>query len=67
MNTKVFLDCKVIVHVESFVAERTGIHFLVLTLIFRAVMGVNRTMICTECLLAVLALYWQPVFLLTGV
>ena len=66
MKAEILFNWKVVIDVQSFVAERTDKNFLVLFLIFGAVMRLNGGMVSTKYFGAVFAFDREPVFLLAS-
>lgn len=58
MNAEVLLNWKIRVDVHDFVTQRTRIYFFILFGILFTVMRLNRAMISTKDLRAILALDW---------
>ena len=67
MKAEILLDRKVVIDVQSFVAERADKNFLVLFLILGAVMRLNGRMVGAKYFGAILAFDRKPVFLFAGI
>ena len=67
VHTKILLNRKVVINVESFVTHRAHIYFFVLFGIFRTWVGLNGWMVSTIYLFAIFASDGEPVFLFAGV